>query len=128
VLLVGLGAALAVPGCGDVTVSEVRPAPSIDLTWTLRPQPPVVGPATLSVSLASKGAPIDGATVSIVGLMTHPGMAPLPVRTMPRGGGLYDGVFSFTMAGDWALLVSVRLADGGRLDRRIDVPGVRAAS
>jgi hypothetical protein len=126
-LVVGLAAIIAtLAGCRDTAVPRTTPPP-VDLTWTLRPQPPVVGPATLAVSLAAGGTPIDDATVQIVGLMTHPGMAPLPVTTMPRGGGLYDGVFSFTMPGDWALVVTVQLADGRRLEKRVDVPGVRAA-
>lgn len=99
---------------------------SIEITSTLRPQRPVIGPATLSVVVRAAGQPVDDATVRVVGLMTHPGMAPLPIATMPRGGGRYDGAFSFTMAGDWALVVTVQLADGRRLERRVDVPGVRA--
>ena len=59
--------------------------------------------------------------------MTHPGMAPVVATTKPRGHGVYEAALSFTMAGDWALLVSVELPDGRRLDRRIDVPNVQPA-
>jgi hypothetical protein len=31
------------------------------------------------------------------------------------------------MGGDWMILVSGELADGRRVDHRVDVPGVRAA-
>jgi hypothetical protein len=121
-------AAVTAAGC---RAAEPEPGaaakPAVDVSWTLRPAPPVVGPATLAITLRAGGQPIDDATVRVVGLMTHPGMAPLPVQTMARGGGLYDGVFSFTMAGDWALVVTVQLADGRRLEQRVDVPGVRAA-
>ena len=88
----------------------------------------MVGPATVSCALRDAGRPVDDAAVQVVGLMTHPGMAPVPVTTMARGSGRYDGDFSFTMAGDWALMVTARLPDGRRVETRVDVRGVQAAA
>ena len=41
--------------------------------------------------------------------------------------GAYTAAFTFSMGGDWVLLVSVVLPDGRRMNRRIDVQGVRTA-
>ena len=132
VRLVGLAALLVTAGaCGRFSVgfgTESAAPRRIDLTCTLRPERPIVGPATLSCALRDAGRPVDDATVRVVGLMTHPGMPPVPVTTMARGGGLYDGVFSFTMAGDWAVLVTAQLPDGRRAEARVDVHGVQAAA
>jgi hypothetical protein len=54
-------------------------------------------------------------------------MAPILADARARGPGVYEIPFVFTMAGDWALLVSVTLADGARAERRIDVAGVRSS-
>jgi hypothetical protein len=130
VLLVGLAAVAAAASagaCGSIGFGVESAAPAtVDLTCTLSPGRPVVGPATLSCALRDAGRPVDDATVRVVGLMTHPGMAPVPVRTTARGGGRYDGVFSFTMPGDWALVVTAQLTDGRRREVRVGVPDVRA--
>jgi YtkA-like protein len=115
-----------------VAMSACRPAPpaaeAIDLSWTLTPARPTVGPATLTVTVGEPQAAASGTTVRVVGHMTHPGMAPVVATTTRRGHGVYDATLSFTMAGDWALLVSVQLADGRRLERRIEVRDVRPAA
>jgi len=40
--------------------------------------------------------------------------------------GRYQASLTFTMAGDWFLLVTGELADGRHLARRVDVPAVRS--
>ena len=59
--------------------------------------------------------------------MSHAGMAPVLASATERAPGVYAMPFAFTMRGDWALLVSVILTDGSRLERRIDVANVRPA-
>ena len=59
--------------------------------------------------------------------MSHPGMAPIVADGREQNPGVYDLPFTFTMQGDWALLVSVQLPGGERLARRIDVANVRPA-
>jgi hypothetical protein len=108
------------------TAACARPAAdSIDVTWTLRPERPAVGPATLTLTLGPHAA-ASGTRVRVVGHMTHPGMQPVEAAVTARGHGVYDAAVSFTMAGDWALLTTIELADGRRVERRIDVPGVQA--
>ena len=118
-----MAAAIATMACGGP-----REAAPVAVAWTLQPQPAVVGPATLGVTLRdSANAPVDRAEVWLVGHMTHPGMAPVTATAVPRGAGRYEAGFSFTMRGDWVLVVSIQLPDGRRLDRRIDVRNVQPA-
>jgi hypothetical protein len=123
-MLVVATAVVATAACGGPREA----APPVTVTWTLHPQPPVAGPATLGVTLRDPAnAPIDRAGVRLVGHMTHPGMAPVTATAVPRGAGRYEAGFSFTMRGDWVIVVSIQLPDGRRLDRRIDVPDVQPA-
>jgi hypothetical protein len=117
-------AALTASACG-----VDAPAPrsdAVDLSWALRPPQPVVGPVTLTVTLGEPHRASSGATVRVVGHMTHPGMAPAVATVTPRGDGAYDAKMDLTMAGDWVFVVTVQLADGRRIERRIDVPHVQA--
>jgi hypothetical protein len=96
------------------------------MKWTLRPTAAVVGPARLTITIReSSGRAMHGATVHLEGHMTHPGMAPVVADAVERAPGTYEVPFAFTMQGDWVLLVSAVLPDGGRLERRIDVTNVR---
>jgi len=109
-------------GCGR----KQPPGPSLDLTWSLRPQPPVVGPAILTVTLRDpSGASVKSARVRLEAHMSHAGMAPVFAESVERAPGIYDLSFSLAMRGDWVLLVSATLADGARVERRIDVVNVR---
>jgi hypothetical protein len=98
----------------------------VDVRWTLQPERPAVGPATLTVTLGEAHAAASGTEVRVVGHMTHPGMPPVVATTTRRGPGIYEANMTLTMAGDWVLLVTVQLADGRRVERRVDVPGVVA--
>lgn len=108
-------------GCGPA----VEEAP-VAVEWRLTPARPLVGVATLSLTLRDDGGPITGAAVRIEGHMTHPGMAPLLVTAAERGDGRYDAAIAFSMAGDWILLVKGDLPDGRRVSHRIDVGRVDA--
>jgi hypothetical protein len=124
-------AAIVVAAAGMSTGACTRPAdtdPQLDVTWSLRPEAPVVGPATLTVTVGTpSGSPVTGAVVRLEGHMSHPGMAPILADASERAPGVYEIPFAFTMAGDWALLVSATRADGARVERRIDVAGVRSS-
>jgi hypothetical protein len=115
--------ALALLAAGMTVVSCGRPATTAaGLSWTLSPATPVVGPATLTVQLRDAGGtPLAGAQLRVDSFMSHPGMAPITAKASERTPGLYVVPVTFTMAGDWALLVSATLPDGGRVEQRIDV-------
>lgn len=59
------------------------------------------------------------------GHMSHAGMAPVQAEAAERAPGIYEIPFSFSMQGDWILLLSAVMTDGTRLERRIDVAHVR---
>jgi hypothetical protein len=110
--------------CGRRAASDA--AAAVDVTWTLSSR--TVGPATLTLTLRdAAGAGVAGATVRVEGHMTHPGMTPILTTAADRAGGLYHADVTFTMAGDWVLLVTAALPDGRRVERRIDVANVRPA-
>ena len=117
-----LAASLSIGACHRSSQGDSR----LDVVWTLRPQAPVVGPATLTVTLRHpSGNPVRGATVRLEGHMSHAGMAPVLADASESAPGVYDLRFAFTMQGDWVLLVSAVLPDGARVERRIDVARVR---
>jgi len=91
------------------------------------PQPPVAGPATITVSLAdAEGHPLTHAKVTVEGDMSHPGMSPVFAESREVAGGRYQAHIDFAMAGDWVLLLHIKLASGESLEREFDVKGVRA--
>jgi YtkA-like protein len=103
-----------------------RRSPPLDISYSIDPKAPVVGPSTLTISLRDpSGRPVKGAVVQLEAHMTHPGMAPILALATEREAGTYEIPFAFTMPGDWALLVSAALRDGERIERRIDVANVR---
>ena len=71
--------------------------------------------------------PVAGARLRVEGHMTHPGMAPVTADVRETGPGAYEAALSFTMAGDWVLVLDGALDDGRRLRRHLSVPGVQAS-
>jgi hypothetical protein len=115
-----LAAGLVIAACSG------RATNATNLSWTLAPSSPAVGPATLTVTLRSPaGTAVTGARVRLEGHMSHPGMTPVIADAAERTPGVYVVPFTFSMPGDWTLLVSAALADGGRVEQRIDVANVR---
>ena len=105
-----------------------RTAPEIELDWSVKPDPPRVGPATVSLALtdAKTGQPVRGAEVRLEGNMSHPGMKPVFGAARETGPGRYEAPIEFTMGGDWVILVDATLRDGRALQRQVDVRGVRS--
>jgi YtkA-like len=100
--------------------------PNVAMRHDVSPQPPKVGPATITISLADiAGNPIAGARVSLEGNMTHPGMKPVFGEAGEVGAGRYRASLEFTMGGDWIILVRVDLPDGQKLEREFEVKGVQ---
>jgi hypothetical protein len=57
--------------------------------------------------------------------MSHAGMSPQFDEAKEIAAGRYQAHVEFQMAGDWVILVHVTLPDGRKLERQIDVRGVR---
>ena len=91
------------------------------------PQKPAVGPTPVRVYvLGSDNEAVTGATVSIMGTMTHAGMEPVITEATPTENGLYQTQdFTFNMAGDWILQADVTLPDGTEAgdELSVTVPG-----
>jgi hypothetical protein len=93
----------------------------------ISPMPAKVGSATIMLTLSDLSAkPVSGANIALEGDMTHAGMAPVFGGSTEMEPGRYRGALAFSMAGDWVVLVHVTLANGVKVERQIDVKGVRA--
>ena len=134
VLACSLAAACTGRACGfgfDAhSGGQDTPADTTTIAWTLDPSPPVIGtPIVARMTLRDRDQkPVIGARLRLEGVMSHPGMAPVVADVVERGDGVYDAPLQFTMAGDWILLVTGKLADGRELKKRIEIAGVRPAS
>jgi hypothetical protein len=89
-----------------------RADPNRSIEVTLLTTPARVGPAAVEVRLATAGSPVAGASVRVVGDMTHAGMVPVVANAVDLGAGVYrtEG-FAFDMAGDWVITAEVRYPD-----------------
>jgi YtkA-like len=86
----------------------------------------VVGPAALVLRLTdAAGKPVSGAHITLEADMSHAGMAPIFEEATETEPGQHQAHLKFAMAGDWVILLHVRLPSGQTLDRRFDVNGVR---
>jgi YtkA-like len=57
--------------------------------------------------------------------MSHAGMAPVFEEASETGPGQYQVHLRFAMAGDWVILLHLRLPGGQKLERHFNVSGVR---
>ena len=100
--------------------------PDIAIQYDIAPQPARVGAVTINLSLTDKsGAPVSGARVDLEGNMSHAGMSPVSGDAKEIETGKYRGTLQLTMAGDWIILVHITLADGQKVQRQIELSGVR---
>lgn len=111
---------LFLAGCGRIQAARANQG-SADIAVDLQiiPEAPATQQAsTLQISLRDRnGGPIDGATVTVEGDMTHAGMTPVLATARPAGGGRYTAALTWTMAGDWQITVKATLADGRTAQR-----------
>ena len=100
--------------------------PDISVQYEIAPQPPRAGAITIDLKLTDKnGAPVGGARVDLEGNMSHAGMAPVSSEAKEVETGKYRGTLQLTMAGDWIVLVHITLSDGQKLQRQIELSGVK---
>lgn len=99
----------------------------LSVTFRFDPPAPAVGTARLALRLVDPaGQPVQGASVAVEANMDHAGMVPTFATLAEDGPGHYVGDVAFTMGGDWFLQLDVTLADGRKVSRTLDVPGVRS--
>lgn len=112
-------------GCGKPAPTAA--ASAIIMNSELFPQPVRVGPITVNLKLSDAAAkPVSGARITLEADMSHPGMEPVFGEAKEIESGRYQGALQLNMSGDWVVLAHVILADGNKLERQINVPGVQA--
>jgi len=124
--LVTVAAALfvtfVVTGCNKTESSSV-----VTIEHQITPQPVRVGLATLTLSLSDVNRqPVTGASITLEGNMSHAGMSPAFAEAKEIEQGRYQAILNLTMAGDWIILTHITLSGGQKLERQLDVKGVRA--
>lgn len=115
VAALGLLGACRPPEGGAVNSSGVTSSDGIRVILELEGEP-TVGLVPVRVSIDESGAGVRGASVEVIGEMTHAGMVPVVARARQVGPGEYlADEFEFTMAGDWILSAEVSLEKGQQL-------------
>jgi len=109
---------------------RARPAAgaSLPIHTEIAPQPVRVGEATVTITGIVDGLkePLAGVRIQVEGDMAHPGMAPVFADAKEIAPGTYQAQLNLNMPGDWVVLEHIRLADGTRIERQLDVRGVKA--
>ena len=127
ILIALLISILTLVGCRQT--NEVT-AENVVIDVALSDEMAMVGDATLLVTVTDEeDNPINDATVSVRGDMTHAGMVPVipdPVTTAEEG--VYSIPFEFTMGGDWIITVDVTLANDETASVTYEVDGVEGES
>jgi hypothetical protein len=114
---------LAVTGCRRSSEG----LPEIFVREQVTPKPVRVGPATITIQIKDAAhKPVSHATVEVEADMSHPGMAPVFGEVEETAPGNYRAHLSFDMAGDWVVLLRIKLPDGRKIDREMDVRGVQS--
>jgi len=72
------------------------------------------------------GTPISGAHVNMEADMSHPGMAPVFFSGKESAPGSLMGAVDLSMPGDWTILLHITLANGAKVEKQFDLPGVLA--
>ena len=92
----------------------------------IAPKPARIGLATVTVRLSdAAGQPVRQARIALEADMAHPGMRPEFGEAREVGAGRYQGQLTFTMAGDWVVVIHVTLPGGQKVERQMEVNGVR---
>jgi hypothetical protein len=103
------------------------PSAAIVIEHEIAPWPARIGTATVTLRLSDAGGrAVRGARIALEADMSHPGMRPEFGAAPEIAAGRYQGRLALTMAGDWVILVRVTLPSGQKLERQLDVKGVRA--
>jgi hypothetical protein len=109
-------------GCSRPSV----PTSAVTIEHEISPEPVRIGPVTVTLRLADSAArTVTGAHISLEADMSHAGMSPVYGEAKEIEPGRYQAHLTFEMAGDWAIVLHVILPGGQKLEREIDVKGVR---
>ena len=99
----------------------------VSVHFAIAPLPVREGPSTVTIQLTnSTGMAIPHARINVEGDMSHPGMAPVFAEASELAPGDYQAHLDFNMPGDWVVLLHIRLANGKKIERQMDVRGVES--
>jgi hypothetical protein len=99
----------------------------VKVKMQVEPSPPKVGTAKVTLELRdADDRPVEGATVKLEGNMSHAGMKPSFADARQQKPGVYEADLELTMAGDWYVVVSGKLADGKKFEKKLALEGVKA--
>jgi hypothetical protein len=113
------------PAAGCRKPAETSPA--IVIGHEIAPWPARVGAATVTLKMSDAGGQaVSGARIALEADMSHPGMRPEFGEAREIAAGRYQGRLFFSMAGDWVILMRITLPGGRKLERQLEVKGVRA--
>jgi hypothetical protein len=119
-----VAALLVLAGCHQAT----RAHDGLVIESEFLPRPVEAGPVILNLKArdAASSRAVTGAQIELEGDMSHPGMAPVFGNAKEGAEGQYSGRLDLPMGGDWVILMHVTLAGGQKIERQIDLKGVRA--
>jgi YtkA-like len=101
---------------------QSEPVSDLILTHEVSPQPPRVGPLTITLRVAdASGKPATGVRIKLEGNMSHAGMIPVFADAKETEPGRYSSTMELSMAGDWHFLVHMTLPDGRQLERQFEI-------
>lgn len=113
---------LLAAGCRTAaTPTPTASAQTAQIELTIEPQPPVVGDASLTVSVTRASQPLTEAKIAVRGDMTHAGMQPELGSGVTDAQGQAAIPFRWSMGGDWIVTVTVTLADGSEVAQEFNV-------
>jgi len=93
----------------------------VQIALTADHDPHIMRPLVWNVTLLdADGRPVEDATVTIRGDMSHAGMAPVEATAAHAGDGIYTADFEWTMTGDWIVTVTATLAGGNVVSQIFD--------
>ena len=122
-LLTAVAIALTMAGCRKPR----NPSQDVSVDETITPQPVRAGEETISLRLADANRqPLTHARIQVEGDMDHPGMTPVFSDAEETAPGSYRALLTFSMGGDWVLLLHIALADGRKIERQWNVRGVES--
>lgn len=102
-----------------------EPAPDLTVTHEISPQPPRVGPLTITLKVTdASGKPATGVNIKLEGNMSHAGMTPVFAGAKETEPGQYSSTMELSMAGDWYFVVHITLPDGRELEHQFEITGV----
>jgi formyltetrahydrofolate synthetase len=120
---IGCVVTLAATACRQ----SVDSSQGISIYEEITPQPVRAGEATVAVRLADATAkPVSNATIMVEADMDHPGMGPVFKAANETTPGRYEARINLNMGGDWVVLLHIELANGRKIERQMDVRGVRS--